>query len=79
MLAPEPEPEPELDPTVSKFNNLYVKGCPDDMIPTRDVAKSMGMPVTTMGRLVKQWGYELGRRYLDGKRERVVVGIKLRV
>jgi len=62
------------DPLLVLFNGMYMRG--DDMIPTRDVAKSMGIPVNIMGRMVKQWGYDLGRKYSGGKRERVVVGIK---
>lgn len=77
LLAPDDD-QSEPDPVEVKFNAMYMKGCPSDMIPTREVALSMGLPVNIMGRLVKQWGYELGRRYLDGKRDRVVIGIKVR-
>ena len=62
-----------VDPLEAKFNSLFVKG--DGVIPTRDVAKSMGVSAVTMGRMVGPWGYQVGRRYVGGKRERVIVGL----
>ena len=66
LLAP-------LDPLESKFNCLYVKG--DGVIPTRTVAKSVGISAVAMGRMVGPWGYQVGRRYVNGRRERVILGL----
>ena len=62
-----------VDPLETRFNGLYGKG--DGVIPTSDLAKSMGVSAITMGRMVTKWGYQLGRRYVEGKRLRVVIGL----
>ena len=78
-LESKPEPLepllPDCDPSEIKFNEMFQRG--EGVIPTRDVAKAMGLSAVTTGRLVSKWGYQVGRRYLDGKRERVVIGIKV--
>ena len=75
VSAPLLDPDPR-DPLEVKFNDLYVRGGLDDYIPTSVIARTMGIPSITMGRMVTQWGYTVGRKYVGGKRLRVVLGIK---
>ena len=65
-----------LDPLLTRFNELFIKGDQCDVISTIDITIIMGIPAITMGRMVTQWGYGHSRKYIDGKRMRVVVGIR---
>lgn len=73
-----PEEESLGDPGELKFGELFVRGDPGDVVPTRDVASAMGLSAVATGRMVSSWGYQTGRRYVDGRRERVIIGIKAR-
>ena len=76
LIAPDPVDPTPLDPTLVRFKEMYDRGHSGDVIPTRVVAIAMGTSAVSMGRMLAKWGYQLDRRYLDGKRERVVVGVK---
>lgn len=71
------EPEEPLDPDYVRFHGVYTEGVLGDMVPIRDVSDSMGLSTISMGRKLSKWGYHTERKYLGGKRERVVMGIKV--
>ena len=67
-----PDDEP-LDPDYVRFRDMYTDG----VISVGVLADSMGLSRVSMGRKLSGWGYHTERRYLGGKRERVVVGVKV--
>jgi hypothetical protein len=71
-------PDESADLLEVQFNELCIKGDTGDVIPTSTLARSMGISSITMGRLVTKWGYQVGRRYVDGSRLRVVFGLVLK-
>lgn len=75
LIAPDPVDSVDPDPTLTRFKELYHSGSPIDIIPTRVVAGTMGVSAITMGRMLTKWGYELDRKYINGRRERVVMGV----
>lgn len=76
LVAPDPVDPLPLDPMLIRFKELYYSGQPHDVIPTRVVAGTMDVSAITMGRMLTKWGYQLDRKYVGGRRERVVVGIR---
>lgn len=75
LVAPDPVDTTPLDPTLMMFKELYRDGQLGDVVPTRLVAMAMGTSPISMGRMLTRWGYRLDRKYIDGRRERVVVGV----
>ena len=61
-----------LDPDYVRFYDMYKSG----VISVGVLAESMGVSRISMGRKLSKWGYHTERRYMDGKRERVVVGVR---
>ena len=67
----------DQDDVERKFKEMFEKSNnPKDIIPTKEIAKLLGISAIETGRKVTKWGYRVERIQSNGTRERSVIGIR---